>query len=713
MSKSLHASNSPQKNDDEIDLVEIAQILISKWPALLIFTLCGGLLGLFVASYLRPVFSSNALLQVEQSGKGAGVAFGDMGALLEVASPADAEIQLIGSRYVLDEVVLKEHLSISATPVALLPRLLRKEGRVDLEELHIPAVFDEDAKWFLIADENLPDSAYQVLDPRGKTIVEGKVGETYRVPVMTDTFSICVLHMMASPAEKFRLSEVDPRNAVDALQKRLSVAEQGKKTGIISMQITDRFADRAAQILNTVADTYVRQNVEARSEEATKTLQFLEKQLPDVKAKLDSAEQVLSLYRKNEGSIDLTGEARTALEKRMELEKRLLELAQKEQEMARLFKEDHPSLVALKKQTAQVHREMARLGEETKDLPYKQQEILRLQGDVQVNNSIYTNMLNNIQQLRIVQAGEVGNVRIVDRARVELRPVKPRRSIILLGSVVGGFAFGAAAVLVFRIFFGRGLRSSREIENETGIGVYAKVPESNFAKDCKNFSVVEQNDDDVAVEALRTVRTSLEFSMAESAKVLLVSGLVPHSGKSFVAKNLSALFAKNGKKVLLIGTDFRASRLSSRGRKCGLSDYLLGRISLEEAIEHLDGSGIDLLAEGSFVPSPSELIASKAFENLVREMALRYDLVLLDSAPILVVNDAQIACRYADFVLLVLRYAKDSMEGLEEAVSLLDKSNAKNRACVLNRCERSRGLGYGYGYGYGGHYGSYGKTSKS
>ena len=138
--------------------------------------------------------------------------------------------------------------------------------------------------------------------------------------------------MMASPGEKFRLSESDPRQALDALRGRLTVAEQGKKTGIIRMEIQHRYADRAAQILNTIADTYVRQNVEARSKEATKTLEFLEEQLPAVKAKLDSSEQILSSYRQEEGSIDLNGEARGALEKRMDLERHLLELQQKYQE---------------------------------------------------------------------------------------------------------------------------------------------------------------------------------------------------------------------------------------------------------------------------------------------------------------------------------------------------------------------------------------------
>ena len=400
----------------------------------------------------------------------------------------------------------------------------------------------------------------------------------------------------------------------------------------------------------------------------------------------------------------MNGEARSALEKRMELEKQHLELIQKQQEVARLFKDDHPSVVALKKQEAQVRREMAKLNEETKDLPYKQQEILRLQGDVEVNGSIYTTMLNNIQQLRVVQAGEVGNARIVDRARVEIKPVKPKKKIILLGGVGGGLVLGAGFIFLLRLLFNRGIRSSQEVERETEISVYAKIPETKSSKKRNNFSLVEEDGNDIACEALRTLRTSLEFSMPETSRVLLVTGVSPASGKSFVSKNLSSLFALNGKKVLLVDLDFRASELSPRGRQKGLSDFLLGRISLDEAIEHLDASGIDLLGAGSFVPSPSEMISSSAFEKLLRSMRERYDLIILDSAPLLCVADAQIACRYADFALLVIRYAKDSMEHLKDAIGILDKANMHNRAIVFNRVVSDGSSSYGYGYG-GGVYG--------
>lgn len=708
MPKNLRNQNTAEfqpMDDDEIDILELLGILLSKWPVLLGFVAVGTLCGVFVSNYIRPSYTSDALLQVDLNGSSLGIALGDMGALLDGASPSDAEIQLIQSRRVLDEVVAKERLSFSAMPVAFLPRLLHTEGRVDVGFLRLPR-FDENAKWFLeaSADPALSDSAYRIVGKDGKVYLEGRVGDAYRVPVLNDTLAVCILSMQASPSERFLLDESDARDALDRLRKELNVAEQGKKTGVIQMQISHRYADRAAQILNSVADIYVRQNVEARSEEAIKTLKFLEKQLPEVKAKLDSAEQVLSLYRQREGSIDLNGEARSALEKRMELEKQHLELIQKQQEVARLFKDDHPSVVALKKQEVQVKREMAKLDENTKNLPYKQQEILRLQGDVEVNSSIYTTMLNNIQQLRVVQAGEVGNARIVDRARIEIKPVKPKKKIILLGGVGGGLVIGACFIFLCRLFFNRGIRSSQEVERETEISVYAKIPETKSLKNRENFSLVEEDGDDIACEALRTLRTSLEFSMHESSRVLLVTGCSPLSGKSFVSRNLSALFALNGKKVLLVDLDFRASTLSPRGRKNGLSDFLLGRISLDEAIEHLDASGIDLLGAGSFVPSPSEMVSSSAFENLLKSMRERYDLIVLDSAPILLVADAQIACRYADFALLVVRYAKDSMECLKDAVGILEKANMQNRAIVINRVVSDNLSSYSYKYG-GGVYG--------
>ena len=204
-------SGQSKKADDEIDILEIVSILIAKWPILIAFVLVGMVAGFFVANYIRPAFSSDALLQVDQNGSSAGLALGDMGAMLDVASPADAEIQLIQSRRVLEVVVDAEHLSYDAIPVALLPRLLHQEGRVDVGYLHLPRTYDPKARWFLEAsqDSSLADSSYQIVDPMGKVVLKGRVGDTYRIPLAGDTLAVQILNMMASPNEKFLLSEKD------------------------------------------------------------------------------------------------------------------------------------------------------------------------------------------------------------------------------------------------------------------------------------------------------------------------------------------------------------------------------------------------------------------------------------------------------------------------------------------------------------------------
>jgi len=693
-----NAESQNSNEGNEIDLLELFSVLLAKWLILCIFVLVGVALGLFAINYIRPAFHSDVLLQLDTQGNKSAMAMGDMGALMDVASPADAEIELIQSRMVLDSVVAKEHLAFNAVPVGLSRRLSHTEGRVDLGLLHIPVSLVEE-KWFLRATSQ---NGYEVIAPNDLVALKGVVGDTYRKVFAGDSLTICVLSMYAAPGEKFRLYESDFGQASDGLKSKISVAEKGKKTSIIQIEIENRYADKAASILNSIAEAYVRQNVEMRSEEAAKTLEFLEKQIPLVKAKLDSSESALTAYRHREGTVDLTGEARSMLDKRVTLESQRLELAQKRQEAARLFKEDHPNVVALRDQEEQIQQEIDRVNTSAKGLPFTQQEVLRLQEDVDVNNSIYTTMLNNMQQLRVMQAGEIGNVRIVDRARIEVKPVKPKKAIIFAGFILGSFLLGSAFILLLRSLKSSGVRSSSEIERETGVSVYAKIPETKIKCDTA-FSLVEVDPEDLACEALRTLRTALEFSFLEESKgkVLLITGLTAGIGKSFVSKNLAALFAHREKKVLLIDADLRRGELSTRGRHKGLTDYFLGHIPLDEAIEHIDGANIDLIGTGRGVPSPSEMIASASFGNLISTVRTKYDLVIIDTPPILFVTDAQIACRYSDFALLLVRYAVHDMESVKEGLALLDQVNMTNRAIVLNRCVYEGGHGsYGYGYKY-------------
>lgn len=695
---------------ESITLLEAFGILWSRKLFLLACMILGALIGIGVGMWIRPQFTSDALLQVNvKGGNKATKAMGEMGALLDVSSPADAEIELIKSRMVLDYVVDAERLAYSATPISKLNRLLHREGRMDIEELNIPALARTE-RWIA---KVLSANTYAVYTPEGSKLLEGNVGDRLRAPYAGDTLVICVKLMRASEGEEFALRQTNPLMAVRKLARSLSVSERGKQTGIIGVSLSHRYPDRAASILNTIAKTYLRQNVEMRSAEAQKTLEFLEAQLPGVKAKLDSAEKILADYRYKIGSVDMTGETRAHLEKEVDLQRQILELEQQRQALMRLFKEEHPNVRTIVKQQDRLRAELSKLKKTAETMPLTQQEVLRLQEEVAVNNEVYTNMLNNIQQLRVVRAGEVGNVRVVDYAQIEPIQSKPKKFNIFVCSIAACLMLGILAVFVRRILK-NGVRSSLEVERATELSVLAKIPQSS-SRALKghrhlrhgNPFVITKPEDPVS-ESFRSLQTALEFSMASMEhKVVMITGLIPGVGKSFVSLNLASLFAESGKKVLLIDADMRLGML--RGKSdFGLAEILGGKATLDTAVApHSAVKGLYMVGAGKALSAACELLRGDNMAKLVEEARSKFDMVFIDTPPLNLVTDAELIYPLVDFGLYVLHYGKHSISEIKEVVQKLHRYAQKPGAFVMNHCEHEPGhygygyYRYGYGYGYG------------
>ena len=220
-------------------------------------------------------------------------------------------------------------------------------------------------------------------------------------------------------------------------------------------------------------------------------------------------------------------------------------------------------------------------------------------------------------------AGEVGTVRIIDYAAQVTRPAKPKKKIIVCIALYLGLLLGAALVSL-KTKFSNGVRDAHFIERETGFSVYAKVPKGNPSgtKGTRPLAVVEP--DDVAVEALRALRSSLEFSMDEGSRPIIgISGLIPGVGKSFISVNLAALCAGLGKKVLLIDADLRKGRLHKEfgiKRGNGLSQILLHQTSKEEVIAHTEVENLDIIQCGSVPPNPSEILGSRYYSDLIDDL---------------------------------------------------------------------------------------------
>lgn len=674
-----------------------------KW-VMILFALIGAAVGFYKANWEIPIYTSDALIQINTKGGQTTTAIGAATGLLEVQSPANAEMMLMKSRMVLEKVVEEQHLRFHANPIGDKDRILHREGRLDLEYLELPrGVF----KARILGKDSF------VVVGRGKEIVRGTVGETYREDVNGDTLVIRVGLLKAKAGQEFSLNVSSELSAINNLANGLSVGEAGKNSGsgMIKINFSHRYADRAAAILNSVVNTYQRQNVELRGAEAEKTLEFLDEQLPGVKAKLDSIEAVLAKYRREMGTVDISGETSSSLGRSVDLQKQLADLDQQKAEALRVYTPEHPNIQAIELKRKALLGELGKVKSVMKKLPEKQQELLRLQGEVELNNKLYTTMLNNAQQLRVVRAGELGNVRIVDHARIAERTSYPnKRSIemMYLGICLG---IGAAILILFRVFSRKGIRNSSEVENATGISVYAKVPESRNKllrmrkHSAKNFLVVD-DPDDRASEAFRSLLTAVDFSVDKN-QVMMVSGLIPGVGKSFVAENIAALAAQMGRKVLLIDGDMRRGRVKSKSKE-GLANVLMRNCPVADAITRSPVENLYVMGGGHTQLYPSELLRGDNFKNLLEELRPQYDLVVVDTPPISLVTDATLIYPLVDFSLIVLHYGKHSVPEVVETLGALDRIKDGPKAFVLNHCERGH---HGYGYGYYGYY-SYGYYKK-
>src|SRR5699024_10030508 len=304
-----------------------------------------------------------------------------------------------------------------------------------------------------------------------------------------------------------------------------------------------------ATILDAIATSYFVQNIQRRAEEAEKSLEFLQEQMPEIRKQLSQAEEKLSAHRLKSESVDLSMEAQALLTQIVQIEAKINDLAIRESEVAALYTREHPTSKTIQRQRHSLVKEKERLQKEVQNMPETQQEILRLTRDVELNQAIYLQLQNRDQELRILKAGTVGNVRIIDNAQVQPNRIKPKRSLIVLISGMLGGMLGVGIVLL-KALLNRGIVGPHELEQE-GIAVYASLPKSEEtmkqealwqkAKRRKQSTahrgmLALTHPADLTVESLRSLRTSLHFAMMDAGNnVIAFSGPSPGIGKSFVS----------------------------------------------------------------------------------------------------------------------------------------------------------------------------------
>ncbi len=640
---------APGEDSNGWDLAHlVGQLIDHRWIIVAVtafFMLAGTLYTLFAT----PIYSADALVQVEQ--KNASTVLNEMDTILPTTPASDTEIEILESRMVigktvddlgLDTVVEQNYFPVIGKGLSRL--MGNKPASIAISRLEIPRTIDKRN----VELEVTGPQSYTV-SKDGDELFKGKVGQLES----HGDISMLVSEIHADEGTSFTVTKLNDLQAIRSVLSNLTVADKGKDTGVLGLEYLGEDPEQISKVLNQIVNNYLLQNVERKSEQAEKSLEFLRTQLPAVRSKLDDAENKLNAFRRQNESVDLSLEAKSALDSSVSVQSQLNELTFREAEVSQLFTKDHPTYRALLEKRKTLENEQAQLNKKISGMPQTQQEILRLTRDVQSGQEIYMQLLNRQQELGISKASTVGDVRIIDSAQTANGPVAPKKMLIIAASLILGL-FVSVGLVLLKALLHHGIENPEQLE-ELGMNVYASVPLSDWQRKKDTEALARRgskvktdphetllalgNPTDLSIEAIRSLRTSLHFAMMEAKNnILMITGASPGIGKTFICANLATLVAKAGQRVLFIDGDMRRGythELLGADNKSGLSNVLSGKTEFSPALIQQGVYGFDFLPRGQVPPNPSELLMHRRMGELLDWASKNYDLVLIDTPPIL------------------------------------------------------------------------------
>ena len=701
-------------SEDTIDMGQLLQTAIKNKILISVCILSAVILAVLYLHITRPVYAVDGLVQVEDKQDASDLLLGSLSNVSGLASglvggksPADTEIELLKSRFVLSKVIQDLNLSIklSSDNDRWYKRLLRS-GAPHIDYSNKGVSYSADGISFQVQQFEVPDAlqgqsfelkflangqyTIGLLDPskvegfEDSPAITGTVGQALSKPFGSGQIQLLV-QKNGNGEGAVRISKSSLLQSAREISDNLSINEKGKQTGIIALSFQGVDQSYIVNTLNEIMQVYYNQNVARRTQEVQSTLSFLEGQLPKSKSDLEVSESKYDDFRKKNNTVDVSKEAELYLTQSVELKTKKIELEQQKAILNQKYTSSFPLLGQINAQISALDQESKSLEDQIAKVPDLQRQYLQLFRDVQVNTALYTSLLNSYQQLKIARAGKIGNVRILDQAIRAEKPIKPNKLMILLLSIVLGGVMSAIIIMLRSILFS-GVKDSSLIEAKTGLSVLATVPRSipqrdMFRRKQKVRLIAKEDSEDLAVESLRSLRTVVHFSATKAKnKIILFTGSSPEVGKSFLSANFAVVCAQMGKSVVLIDGDMRRGHLKKYfglSKVQGLADFLKDpQTKFDDVCQSTSIEGLDFVAKGSTPANPAELLLTERFQALMDDLSQKYDYVIIDSPPILAATDGVIISRIAGMTLMVVRCSQTHLRELELSLSRLSQAGA-------------------------------------
>jgi len=546
-------------------------------------------------------------------------------------------------------------------------------------------------------------------------------------------------------------------------QSRLLVERATRDGTIIKLSLEGSSAIKDVIFLDKLTEVYINNGLEKKNQEAKRVIEFIDAQLIDVSDSLMLTETQLQEFRSRERIMDVSAQAQqiinqaTVLENeraRLNLNRNYFDyleeylskddnekapvnpasmgiddplLANLMQELSGLqaqyfsggvgernplqgqletrMKNTKESIretlagimlanqMAIEENTQQINR----LNSEASRLPVKERQLIGFERKFNLNNVLYTFLLQRRAEAQIQKASNAPDNELVDPARAK-GPVWPNMNLVVAIALFLALAFPTLLIVIIDSFRNR-IASDEDIKLISTNPIVAHFPHNKL----KYYTIVFTEPGSNIAEAFRNLRTRMKFFTKDvNCPLIVISSSMPGDGKTFTSINLAASYSLTGKKTVLVGFDMRRPSLSKsfdlNGRS-GLTDYLIGKNSIDEIISRTDYENLSIIPTGPIPPNPGELSTSEKVTDLINSLRQRFDYILVDSAPIGVVSDIYSLAHMADALLLVVRHSQTKKYILNATISEMRDHEINNFSIIVNDI-KSTGSNYKYTYKY-------------
>jgi capsular exopolysaccharide synthesis family protein len=694
-----------------MDLRELILLLRRRASLIVGLTLCGVMASLLIAFTATPRYRSEAVLMLDQR---RAAATADMGGVVasqgEGSTLLRSEIDILTSRAVIDRVIKKLDLTKDPefNPQPFWARWFapKEDSKNQAEDLAAAHEQTRTADAFLNNLEATNDGrsysirvAFESTNPEKAALIANAVADEYLVDQLEAKYDL------AARANKWlneRLSSL--RQDVESSEKAVENFRQ--KAGLIEVG--------GSTVATRQMDEINRQLTEARG------------QTSQAEARLRSAQNMIRSQGGLEAAADVLN---SPLIQR--LQEQEAEVRRNEAELATRYGDRHPKMINARAQEHDLQHKIAEevqkiiqgMANEVEIARAKESQLKRdmadlearagvdlkngvqlhqLEREAEANKTLYESFLGRFKQSTEQQDMQLADSRIIARAEPPLKADFPRKGLFLLVGTLLGLFFGLLAAYLVE-YFDRGYKSATQLEEETGLTAVGLIPSLKGVTGKTPEAYVIEKPLSAYSESLRTVRTAIHFSNVDHPpKIVMLTSAIPKEGKTTFCLSLGRALALAGNKILIIDADMRRPRVASAlglmKIKGGLADVLSGRKILADVIERDPKvRNLSLLPAQDKTPNAQDLLGSQRMQKLVQEAAENYDLVIVDTPPILAVTDAAMIARVVDTTLMVVRWGETPRESVVQAVKRLASYGCKIAGIVMAQVDLDQQAQYGDG----------------